>query len=175
MRRWWSAAGGLSRRVLSAPSVASTASHARTLPPPVISKAPSAPLPFAFSCRQHHSLRAPLAQGFFFHPPTATAFRPPVSSPLSSLIRSQGFGSIDAHFSGGVTRSRCCSSSRCGTTPRRTRIPARRSRPPSPKSRNTSSRRPRNLPALPVPPLFTSASPSKAPEVATVAFQVHEV
>lgn len=146
MRRWLSAAGGLCRRVLSSSSVASTASHARPLPPLVISKAPSAPFPLAFACRRHHSLSAPLAQGFF-HPVTAPAFRPPVSSPLpySSLV-SYPLPRVRVRLmliSPVVSRSRCCSS-RCGTMPRRTRTRALRSRPPSPKSRNTSSRPPRN-------------------------------
>ncbi|TVU31504.1 hypothetical protein EJB05_23191 [Eragrostis curvula] len=78
MRRWWSAAGGLSRRVLSSSS-ASAASHARPLPQTVISRAPSASLPFAFACRRHHSLRAPLPQGFFHTTTASSSSLPPVN------------------------------------------------------------------------------------------------
>ncbi|KAK3157272.1 hypothetical protein QOZ80_2AG0118580 [Eleusine coracana subsp. coracana] len=84
MRRWWSAAGGLSRRVLSSPSAAATSRHARPLPPPVISKASLVSFPFAFACRRYHSLRAPLPQGFF-HPTTAPTFCPP--SALQQQVR----------------------------------------------------------------------------------------
>uniref|UniRef100_A0A0A9D018 Uncharacterized protein n=1 Tax=Arundo donax TaxID=35708 RepID=A0A0A9D018_ARUDO len=67
MRRWWCAAAGLGRRVLSS---SATASHVRPLPQPLISKDASFPFPFSFSCRRQHSLHAPLSQGFF-HPATA--------------------------------------------------------------------------------------------------------
>ncbi|XP_062205651.1 uncharacterized protein LOC133907595 isoform X3 [Phragmites australis] len=67
MRRWWCAAAGLGRRVLSS----SSATRSRPLPPPLIPKDPS--IHFPLSCRQHHSLHAPLPQGFF---PTSS-FRPP--------------------------------------------------------------------------------------------------
>ncbi|XP_062205649.1 uncharacterized protein LOC133907595 isoform X1 [Phragmites australis] len=87
MRRWWCAAAGLGRRVLSS----SSATRSRPLPPPLIPKDPS--IHFPLSCRQHHSLHAPLPQGFF---PTSS-FRPPVSSPL--LPSSWGLDDFD-FFSG---------------------------------------------------------------------------
>ncbi|KAF8689239.1 hypothetical protein HU200_042030 [Digitaria exilis] len=76
MRRWWCAAGGLGRRVLSSSSSAAVASHARPLPPPVIPKLPSFTVPFSSSCRRHHSLHAPLPHGLF-HPAIASSLRPP--------------------------------------------------------------------------------------------------
>lgn len=73
MRRWWCAAGGLGRRVLSS-STPAVASHARPLPLPLIPKSPSFTVPFSLSCRRHHSLQG------FFHPAFASSpFRPPVS------------------------------------------------------------------------------------------------
>lgn len=72
MRRWWCAAGGLGRRLLSS-STSAVASHARPLPPPLIPKSPSFTVPFSLSCRRHHSLQG------FFHPAIASSFRPPVS------------------------------------------------------------------------------------------------
>jgi hypothetical protein len=108
MRRWWSVAGGLSRRVLSSSSSSAAASRSCPLPAPVISRAPSAPFPFAFAFafafRRHYSLHAPLPQ-VFFNPGTIPAFRPPVSSLLlySSLfcwpLPEVRFGPIDIHFS----------------------------------------------------------------------------
>ncbi|XP_002464859.2 uncharacterized protein LOC8086284 [Sorghum bicolor] len=71
MRRWWCAAGGLGRRVLSS-STPAVASHARPLPLPLIPKSPSFTVPFSLSCRRHHSLQG------FFHPAIASSpFRPP--------------------------------------------------------------------------------------------------
>ncbi|KAF8728231.1 hypothetical protein HU200_018823 [Digitaria exilis] len=74
MRRWWCAAGGLGRRVLSSSSA--VASHVRPLPPPLIPKLPSFTVPFYSSCRRHHSLHAPLPHGLF-HPAIASSLRPP--------------------------------------------------------------------------------------------------
>ena len=77
MRRWWCAAGGLGRRLLSS-STSAVASHARPLPPPLIPKSPSFTVPFSLSCRRHHSLQG------FFHQAIASSFRSPVSSRLVS-------------------------------------------------------------------------------------------
>ncbi|ONM00392.1 Ribosomal protein L35 [Zea mays] len=70
MRRWWCAAGGLARCVLSS-STSAIASHARPLPAPLMPKSPSFTVPFSLSCRRHHSLQG------FFHLVIASSFRPP--------------------------------------------------------------------------------------------------
>ncbi|KAJ1296070.1 hypothetical protein BS78_01G270700 [Paspalum vaginatum] len=70
MRRWWCAAGGLGRRVLSS-STSAVTSHARPLLPPLIPKSPSLVVPFSSSCSRHHSVRA------FFHPAITSSFPPP--------------------------------------------------------------------------------------------------
>ena len=77
MRRWWCAAGGFGRRVVSS-STSAVASHARPLPLLLIPESPSVTVPFSLSCRRHHSLQG------FFHPAIASSFRSPVSSRLVS-------------------------------------------------------------------------------------------
>ena len=112
MGRWWCAAGGLGRRVLSSSSsAAAVASHARPLPPPVIPKSASFNAPFSMPCRRHHSLHAPLPRGLF-HPAIASAFRPPVSSrPVSFCSNAYCF---DADFFSPWMASRAVGASAAG-------------------------------------------------------------
>lgn len=139
MRRWWCAAAGLGRRVLS-PSTSAVASHARPQPLPLTLKSASFTVPFSLPCRRHHSLPG------LFHPAIASSFRAPVSFRLVSS-RPIWFESLSPWCwlpEWTVSCSRRIIS-RCGTTPSR-RDRARRSRPPNPKSRNTRWRPPRNRP-----------------------------